>query len=79
MPGCRITSAVYRQSLTWRRPCAIRCGIGPAWWCSSMTAASRWTPTWSKERSGQIHSRARTHCSQARTLARHTAHLAMSL
>ena len=20
-----------------------------AWWCSSMTAASRWTPTWSKE------------------------------
>jgi transposase len=31
MPGCRITSAVYRQSLTWQKPCAIRCGIGPAW------------------------------------------------
>ena len=29
------------------RRSATRSGIGPAWWCFSMTAGSRWTRTWS--------------------------------
>jgi transposase len=31
----------------WPRLFAMRSGIGPALWCSLMTAGSRWTRTWS--------------------------------
>ncbi len=44
--GCTIIWAACRPPPSWRKPSAMRSGTGMGWGCSSMMAASRWTPTW---------------------------------
>ena len=79
MPGCRTTWSVSPPRPISRKPFAMRYATGPVWWCSSTMAASRWTPTWSRERSGPIPSLARMRCSRVPTRVRLAAHQPMSL
>src|SRR6201996_3089470 len=62
-PGCRITLAASRPSRIWPRPFAMRSDTGPALPCSSRTAVSKWTRTWSSGRSDRIPLHAKMRCS----------------
>jgi Transposase IS66 family len=46
LSGCRISWARSPARPIWPRRSATPSAIGTAWWCSSMTVASRWTPMW---------------------------------
>ena len=54
MSGCTTIWAACPPPPTWRKPSAMPSGTGTGSWCSSTTAASRWTPTSSSAPSGQI-------------------------